>query len=168
MSKEQDKLNVQANSLRRQISEAEALLGDLKSRLAKVEAKLTGAPVPATGLDLIWKAALPRSRSRSSQYLCRVAWNRIPPKERPPIDQVVHALKCWNRTEDWKKDDNEYALGLHKFIQQRRWESLPEGSNYDPNARYRAVPTPPPAARTAEDTAALLEFLAKPVKRMPS
>ena len=156
------------DGLRQQVILAETTLGHLRSKLATAEARLTGSPAPESGLDLLWKAALSKSRERSSKHLCRIEWNRVPKHDRPPVQQAVTALKAWNRSEEWKKDGNAFAPGLHRFIKNRMWEDLPEGSTYDPSARYRPTPQAPPIQRTAEDEAALAEFLKLPVKRMQS
>jgi hypothetical protein len=141
----QDKLLSQVNRLRRQVAEAEAVLGQARAKLAKAEAKLTGQPAPETGLDRLWKAALPISRERSSQHRCRVAWNRIPNHERPTVQVAMSALIAWNRSQSWRAEGNQFAPGLHRFIAERMWENLPESS--DPMARYRQPdPKPWPAA----------------------
>ena len=168
MSKEQDLLIAQANKLRLQVADAEAAIGHLKAKLARVDAKLSGDPTPETGLDQLWQLALPTSRTRSSKIQCRTEWNRIPKHERPTVPIALDALRAWNRCEEWKKDGNAYAPGLHRWIKARQWENLPETSRHDPHARYQPTPTPPPAARTAEDEAALLAFLSRPRKLMPS
>lgn len=103
MSKEQDHLVAQANKLRLQVADDEAALGHLKAKLARVESKLTGDPAPETGLDQLWKLALPTARTRSSKIQCRTEWNRIPRHERPTVQIALDALRVWNRCEEWKK-----------------------------------------------------------------
>jgi hypothetical protein len=160
MSKAQDRLNSQAERLRRQLAEAEAVCGQLKNKLARIEAKLTGGPAPSTGLDLLWKAARPIARTRSSKILCRTEWNRIPAHERPTIQTILDALTVWNRCLEWKKDGGAFIPGLHRWIKNRQWENLPEDARPDPAARYRSTTkTPPVQELTAEDKAALAEFL---------
>ena len=157
MSKEQDKLNAQVNRLARQVAEAEAALGSLRAKLARAEARLTGSPAPETGLELLWKSALPIARIRSSKYRCRVEWNRIPQHERPTVKTALSALHAWNRCDEWKKDSNQFAPGLHRFIKERLWEDVPESPSAA--SRYRSTPPPAPPEQTDEDRAALLEFL---------
>jgi hypothetical protein len=159
MSAEQDKLEASVNRLRRQLAEADARAGDLRARLAAAEAKMTGSPPPPTGLELLWKAALPKSRERSSKHRCRVAWNRIPKNERPTLQTMLDSLKIWNRSDGWKSEGNTYAPGLHRFISERLWEDLPESAA--PPSRYRATPTQAAPMTTPEDLAALAEFLTK-------
>lgn len=167
MSESKAKLESTASRLRRQIADGEANLGDLRARLAKVEAKLTGQPAPVTGLDLLWDAALPIARTRSSRIQCRTEWNRIPKGERPAVAAAVEALKVWNRSEEWRKDGNAYVPGLHKWIKNRQWENLPKVVQIDPGARYR---TPEPVieqpANPVEDPEEIARILG--IKKTPS
>lgn len=149
MSASKKALAAKANKLRRQIAETEATLDGLRLQLAKAEAGLTGQPVPVSGLEILWETALPICRNRSSQHLCRVAWNRIPKAERPTIDVLVKALKVWNRCAEWKKDGNAYVPGLDKFITQRRWMDLPEVEQA--GSRYRNNPKPLPQHDPSEE-----------------
>lgn len=160
MSKAHEKLQAQAERLRRQLAEAEAVVGQLKNKLARTEAKLTGGPAPSTGLDLLWKAARPIARTRSSKIRCRTEWQRIPAHERPTIQTILDALTIWNRCAEWKKDGGAFIPGLHRWIKDRQWENLPEDARPDPGARYRTTPKPEPVPeQTEEDIAALAEFL---------
>lgn len=159
MSKAEDKLRSQAERLRRKLAEAEAVVGQLKTSLARVEAKLTGGPSPETGLDLLWKAARPIARNRSSKIQCRTEWNRIPAHERPPVKTALDALTTWNRCEEWKKDGGAFIPGLHRWIKARQWENLPEVQDRNSSARYRTIPkpiadTPAENIATPEDFAA--------------
>lgn len=161
MSKSKDQLQSEANKLRQKIAETEAVLGQLKTRLAKIEAQLTGEPAPESGLELLWKAALPMARTRSSKQQCRIEWNRIPKHERPSVQIALDALRIWNRCEEWKKDGNAFVPGLHRWIKARQWENLPEVSDRDVSARYRVTPKPVPQTApediaTAEDVAEIL------------
>lgn len=139
-------LQATINRLERQIAETEATLGTLRSKLAKAQARATGAPPPETGLDLLWKTALPISRTRSSRHKCRVAWNRIPPHERPTVREMVEALTAWNRCPEWRKDGNAYAIALDRWIAERRWQDLPELPTSSPPrpSPPKPVPAPPP------------------------
>lgn len=141
MSKSKAQLQAEAGKLRLKIAETEAILTGLRNRLAKIDAQAAGEPAPETGLELIWKAALPISRTRSSKMLCRKAWNMIPLADRPKIPEALAALHAWNRCEEWKKDGNQYAIALDRWIRERRWESLPETkAERDALARYRTTP----------------------------
>ena len=152
--------------LDRQIADLEAKLGGLREERAKLELE-PGQAAPETGLDLLWNAALPMSRSRSSRHQCRVEWHRIPKAQRPKIETAVEALKAWNKSEQWTKDANAYAKGLHIFIKHRMWEDLPQVR--DPLSRYRptkpvAAPLPGGEEITPDDVSAILAGFTKPFR----
>lgn len=142
------KLQQQIEQLRREIARREADLGTLRDKLAVLLRKQDPADTSAvTGLDLLWKAALPKSRERSSRRQCRIEWHKIPKSQRPPIDQLVAALRAWNKSEEWTKDHGAFAPGLHRWIKRMGWEDLPEIR--DPLAVYRrpsksSAPAPDP------------------------
>lgn len=171
MSKSKAQLQSEANKLRNKIAETEAILGGMRSKLSKIEGQLTGEPAPESGLDQLWKIALPIARTRSSKQNCRIEWNRIPKHERPAVQTVVDALRIWNRCEEWKKDGNAYVPGLHRWIKSRQWENLPEVSGRDPLARYRSTPKPLPTADPADqvtDAAEIARLLSVKAPRMNS
>jgi hypothetical protein len=172
MSKSKAQLQSEANKLRNKIAETEAILSVLRSKLAKIEAQLTGETAPENGLDQLWKIALPIARTRSSKQQCRVEWNRIPKHERPAVQVAADALRIWNRCEEWRKDGNAYVPGLHRWIKARQWENLPEVSGRDPLSRYRTTPKPLPApvdpSDQVTDSAQIAELLGIKPKRMNS
>jgi hypothetical protein len=144
--------------LRKEIALLEAQLGGLREDLARLE-RAPGDQSPVSGLDLLWNAALPKSRERSSRHQCRVAWNSIPKHERPDLETAVAALRAWNKCEEWSKEGGKFAPGLHLFISRRRWEDVPEVR--DPIARYRpAKPTAPAPVAKEEDFASEAEIAA--------
>jgi hypothetical protein len=126
--------------LRKQIADHEAKLESLRAKLAKITAPKGERP-PTTGLDLLWKEALPICRNRSTKHQCRTEWNKIPKAERPTLQETIDALKAWNRSDEWKKDGNAYVPALHRWIKNRGWESIPASGA----VRSRHVsPTPKP------------------------
>ena len=137
-------------SLRRALATAEALAGGLRAKLAKMEAAESGNPAPVCGLDLLWDAALPKCKERSSKQACRKAWAAIPSASRPTIAEAVAALKAWNRCDGWYANDNIYAPGLHKFISNRLWESLPAKPKPAPLHRNMSSVQPLPLTRPHE------------------
>ena len=160
MSETSEKLLAQISTVRAQLSKAEATVETLRNKLAKLEARAAGTPVPITGLDLLWKAAVPMSRMRSSKLQCRQEWNKIPHADRPSVSEAIEALKAWNRCEEWKKDANAYVPGLHRWIKNRQWEDLPETkAERDVAARYRTSPKPIP--QTAQEDIATPEDIAE-------
>lgn len=144
--------------LRKEIALLEAQLGGLREDLARLE-RAPGDQSPLSGLDLLWNAALPKARERSSRYQCRVAWNSIPKQDRPDLETAVAALRAWNKCEEWSKEGGKFAPGLHLFISRRRWEDVPQVR--DPIARYRpAKPVAPAPAAKPEEFASDAEIAA--------
>lgn len=140
--------------LKRQIADLEAKLADLRDKLARLVSGVTIAQAAAEDPVLaLWKAALAKSRERSSKQQCRIAWSRVPKAERPDLETAVAALKAWNRCEEWTKDACMFAPGLHRWIGNRGWEDVPEVR--DPVAKYRApakaAPVADPADTATED-----------------
>lgn len=170
MSKAVEKLQSQVERLRRQLAEAEAVVGQLKSRLARLESKLTGEPAPETGLDLLWTAALPIARTRSSKIQCRTEWLRIPAHDRPTVTIALDALTKWNRCPEWRKDGNCFVPGLHRWIKARQWENLPEGSDKPAASRYRLPEkaVQPAIGETVTDAAEIAKLLSIRAPRMNS
>ena len=126
MTKAEQKLHSDAEKLRNKLAAAQAEVDCLQAKLNRIERKLTGEPPKETGLDLLWNAAPAMARTRSSKFLCRKAWNRIPEAERPRFGEIMNALRAWSRCWDWKKDGGMFVPGLDKWISERRFESLPE------------------------------------------
>jgi hypothetical protein len=169
MSASKAELHSKAETLRKKLAAAEATAEILRGKLAVIQAQLDNAPAPVTGLDLLWKAALPISRLRSSKMQCRTEWNRIPAGERPSVEEAVAALKLWNRCTEWKKDSNQFAKGLHLYIKNRLWEDPPEDSR--PSARYMNIPKPLPKHDPSDeitDPAEIAKFLSMRPPRMNS
>ena len=158
------------DSLRRAIADGQAKVAALQAKLAKHEAAATGAPTPITGLDMLWEAALPMSRQRSSKHRCRQAWQRLPKSARPTMEVMLHALKCWNRSDQWYASFNLYAPGLHRFISERMWESLPEKSAPAPLHRGMSAKAPLPISdgpgiTDPAEISRLLGMTPKPISR---
>jgi hypothetical protein len=148
MNKRDDKAIASAVKLRKQVADAEALLGHLRAKLFKIEAKLAGEPPPETGLDRLWDAALPICRLRAgSQLKCRKAWERIPRHQRPKIADAVAALVAWNRCEEWRKDGGAFVCGLDRWIAEQRWTNIP----FQPRDPTAPKPRPVPPAPSPED-----------------
>lgn len=141
--------HAQLEKLRAQYAASQATADQLRARLIKLEVRLDGGPAPETGLEMLWAAAPPIARTRSSKYKCRVAWNRIPAPQRPRVPDLLAALKAWSRCEEWKKDDGRFVPALDRWIKERKWEDLPQ-SAADPLARYRCPRTAPPPQPPAD------------------
>jgi len=160
MSESKATLAAKLPKLRKQLANAEATASGLRIKIAQIEAQLGGQPVPISGLDALWKVALPIARNRSSKHKCRIEFNRIPKAERPTIETMITALKIWNRCLEWKKDGNQFVPALDRWIKERRWEDLPE--DHTPSARYQTIPSAPRPHDPADeitDPAEIAKFL---------
>lgn len=140
MTKAEQKLHSDAEKLRNKLAAAQAEVDSLQAKLNRIERKLTGEPPQATGLDLLWNAAPAMARTRSSKFKCRQAWNRIPESERPRFGEIMNALRAWSRCWDWKKDGGMFVPGLHKWISERRFESLPEDTSGSAARKFEGAP----------------------------
>ena len=76
-------------------------------------------------LQMIWESVPAQSRERSSKKQLASAWRRILVKNRPSAEILQNALAAWNLSRAWKKGFSE---GCHRWVQHRRWESLPEAA----------------------------------------
>lgn len=74
----------------------------------------------------LWKEAPEKSRRRSSQVKVNRAWKAINVSERPSRDELLHAIGCWNKSEDWKKDGGQFAMALDRWIRERQWQNCPD------------------------------------------
>jgi hypothetical protein len=150
MTKAEQKLHADAEKLRDKLAAAQAVVDDLQAKLNRIERKLSGEPPKETGLDMLWNAAPPMARNRSSKVLCRKQWNLIRESERPKIGVVLNAIRAWSRTWDWKKDGGLYVPGLDKWIRDRKWENLPEDTAGSSPRKFEsakaAQPVPDPSA----------------------
>lgn len=161
--------DAQILKLRRKLADAEAVAADLRGQLERLESGHTVAQA-AEGGDVVlalWKAALGIARTRSSKRQCQVMWNRVPKAERPDLDTALAALKKWNRCEEWTKDACMFAPGLHKWIDRRGWEDVPETRpEVDPLAKYKpirkAAQEPEAELATDEDLEALMSNFRTP------
>lgn len=170
MTKAEKQLQARADKLRSKLAEAEALAEHLRNQLAKIDKRITGEPDKQTGLELLWKAAPPMARTRSSKVQCRKAWNLIPEAERPKIAEIIAAMRAWSRCWDWKKDGGMFVPGLHRWIQDRRWENLPEDTAGTGTRGFEAPKRAPQAdpADVVTDPAEIAKLLSRRVQRINS
>jgi hypothetical protein len=169
-----EKLSASVEKLAAEYAAAQAKADAIKARLNKAEAVAAGEPAAESGLEMLWKAAPEMARTRSSQYKCRVAWNRIPPAARPRVPVMLHAMRAWARCDEWTKAEGQYVPALDRWIKERRWEDLPAGTVVDPGARYRSPklpelpPTPPEERATPEDIRAMIAAVETAMSSFPS
>jgi len=77
-------------------------------------------------LNLLWELSPRRSRLRTSKRKVLTAWKRIPAKDRPDAKTVLDAYGAWLKSEEWTKDNGQYVPGLHRWINDRQWENIPD------------------------------------------
>jgi hypothetical protein len=156
-------------SITKQIADHEAKISALRLKLAQLQAKVHGQSAPISAFVIFWKSALPIARNRSSKHLCRKALNLIPKAERPTMEEMISAIKIWNRCAEWKKDGNQFVPALDRWIRERRWEDLPEVA--EAGSRYRNAPVSLPKSDPADavnDPAEVAKLLSLKPTRMNS
>lgn len=148
MSESKKALAAKANKLRRTLAELDAKADDCRIRLAQIEARLDNREAPLSGLDQLWKLAPDKARERSSKHLCRVAWNKVPAADRPPVKTLLDAMAKWVRCDEWRKEGGQYVPALDRWIKEQRWEDAP--AIKDAPSRARHLPKPAPKNNPAE------------------
>jgi len=77
-------------------------------------------------VETLWKAFPPKSRNRSAKKKLQDEWKKVKPK--PEESLVIDAVTKWAVSDDWTKDNGQFAPGAHLWIKDRKWESLPEAA----------------------------------------
>jgi len=77
-------------------------------------------------LSALWERSPEKARRRSSKKQVMDAWKKIKQADRPTEEDLIKAIAAWKDCEDWKKDNGEYIKGLHLWIKNQQWDSLPE------------------------------------------
>jgi hypothetical protein len=169
MSESKKALATKANKLRRTLAELDAKADDCRIRLAQIEARLDNREAPLSGLDQLWKLAPDKARERSSKHLCRLAWNKVPAADRPPVQTLLDAMAKWLRCDEWRKDGGQFVPAVDRWIREQRWEDAPAIKDAPSRSRHLPKPVPqndPAQAASQEEIAEILGAL-KP-RRMNS
>lgn len=87
-----------------------------------------GAEDESEILLMIWSGHPQPARGRSSQRQLQAAWRKIPAKERPDHDAVLDSLALWRASAEWRKEDGQFAQGVHLWVKHRKWEVVPTPS----------------------------------------
>jgi hypothetical protein len=77
-------------------------------------------------VDIIWKNTPQKGRERSSKKLLENALKKIPAKDNPGQAEIIRALEAWKVSELWLKDGGQYVAGIHRWVNDRKWDSPPE------------------------------------------
>ena len=99
-------------------------IGILPPDTRKVDTKNTASRARDDALVSIWKAAPRISRERSSKVQLRKAYDALSPK--PNVEDVLRSLSAWSMSDKWSKDDGQYQEAIHRWIQNRKFEDVPE------------------------------------------
>lgn len=102
---------------------------------AKVSPRYTpdDAPEPSaetTARLAEFRNAYPAKRRSCNPREIALLWSELTEDEQ---DQAVTSVKAWATSEDWRKENGQYAPNIVKFLSDRRWECLPDGSTPRPN-----------------------------------
>ena len=76
--------------------------------------------------EILWKNTPPKGRERSSQKQLHQAWVKIPAAARPSHQQIIQALAAWKRSDAWTADSGKYVPGIHRWVNDRKWQDLPQ------------------------------------------
>ena len=73
-------------------------------------------------VDAIWNLAHKSSRARSSRKQLMDKW-KLHRKYAMSFELVLKSLRDWNSSKQWAEG---YAEGIHRWVQNHRWEVEPE------------------------------------------
>jgi|LakMenEpi03Aug12_release.lakeMendotaPanAssembly.Ray.scaffolds.fasta_scaffold289075_2 hypothetical protein len=74
----------------------------------------------------IWDNTPPKGRERSSKKQLEDALKKTLAKDRPGQAEIMIALEAWKASELWSKEGGQYVAGIHRWVNDRKWESPPE------------------------------------------
>ena len=75
-------------------------------------------------LKSLWESSPPLARNRSSKKKVAEAWRRV--KSKPDSKILLESMRAWSNSGDWQRDGGQFVQGLHIWIKDEKWESLPE------------------------------------------
>lgn len=101
------------------------------------------------GLLMVWDAAPPKARERSSRVDCSVWWKKHRCED--IAETVLTGLEAWKASEEWTKDGGQFVPGLHRWLKARKWLEPPQPTNGAAVSRRQQQ-------RDAEIEQALAEF----------
>ena len=94
--------------------------------------------------DAFWKAY----PNKIGKKLARTAWGKA--KDRPPVEDVILAVKAQAQTKKWTKDNGQYVPNPATWINQGRWDDEPPPEEAAPKRDYGTRPA------TREETEAVM------------
>jgi hypothetical protein len=111
---------------------------------ADLDLKLEGdPPAPVRGLrpdlaERVWNLTPAKGRERSSKKQLSDALRRLP--KGIEDETIIAALEAWNRSEAWAKDSGRFVPGIHRWVNDRKWETAPEPASNRPTAAGDKLP----------------------------
>jgi len=85
------------------------------------------------GFELFWNA-YPAHR-RSGRGKAEKLWRQVSAL-RPPIDELLAALRWFRESSEWNRDQGRAVPGITRFLEEQRWEVAPKA---------KIIKPPPPA-----------------------
>ncbi|TXH18304.1 MAG: hypothetical protein E6R03_02435 [Hyphomicrobiaceae bacterium] len=74
----------------------------------------------------IWENCPKLGRERSSKVKLLEALKKLPKKDLPDITIATAAILAWCASESWSKDGGQFVCGIHIWVKNRQWETIPE------------------------------------------
>ncbi len=105
--------------------------------------KIQKSPTPSMA-EVIWKAAPKIARQRSSRKglweALQKTFRAIDPKEIPTEVELLTSLEAWKLCQEWTKKDGEFIPGIHRWVSDMKWETIPDAPD---TQRLRIIPNTP-------------------------
>lgn len=83
------------------------------------------APEKTSIADDLWAATPARGKERSSKKQLSDALKKIPKAQMPTAGQLLNAVEAWKSSEAWTSAGGQFIPGIHRWVNDRKWETLP-------------------------------------------
>lgn len=103
--------------------------GDTHTDAVSPTSKQPPSPPKGEFIDLakaLWESCPKLGRERSSKVKLLDAIQKLPKKHVPDIQTATSAIRAWCASESWSKDGGQFVCGIHIWVKNRQWETLPE------------------------------------------
>ncbi|MCP5534257.1 MAG: helix-turn-helix domain-containing protein [Akkermansiaceae bacterium] len=85
---------------------------------------------PTTFVETLWNRTPSKGRERSSKKQLEAALKKLP--RDVTEETIIEGLEGWKRSESWTKDNGQFVPGVHRWVNDRKWESIPEPTTTKP------------------------------------